>query len=386
MNIVVDGFPLIFRRAGIGRYTYELLLQFSTAVPRPAVHVANFGLSLRRARLPGRLGPADLSAYLGRNRANAILFCALPRVVRDRVTAPQAAAAGCDVYFAPNFLGVYGRSFRTVITIHDMGYHLYPEYTQPAMLKALRANLPRHAGRADGIVTDSESTKRDIVKILGIDPAKIVVVPLAAGGSDGRAADPAAGQRVRARYGLPDRFILFVGTVEPRKNLLRLLAAFERLAADPGFRHRLVVVGARGWKAEPLMARLDDLAARGLARHLGYVPDDDLAALYPLADLFVFPSLYEGFGIPPLEAMAAGVPVVCSSASSLPEVCGDAAVYFDPGSEDELAEAVRRVLSDPALAADLRARGLRQAAAFSWERTADQLLRYFAAVRAGGGR
>jgi glycosyltransferase involved in cell wall biosynthesis len=379
LNLVIDGTPLLFRRSGIGRYTYELLLEFARADPPVAESVANLGFRLKR--LPRPLAAADLDRLIRRQRYWGVAFHLGLLRLRPPVVAAQARRAGAHVYFAPNFLGVYGRGFRTVATIHDLVYHLYPEYTQPAMLRALRRRMPAHAARADGIVTDSHATKKDIVSTLGVPAEKVTVIPLAAGSEFRPVADPAHLAAVRAKYDLPERFVLFVGNVEPRKNLLRLLAAVERLAADPAFRHRLVIVGARGWKSDEIMARLDALAARKLAVHLGYVPDVDLPAIYTLADLFAFPSLYEGFGIPPLEAMACGVPVICSNASSLPEVCGDAAVYFDPRSEEELVEAIRSVLRDDGLTSDLRERGLRQAAKFSWRETARRLLTYFASLR-----
>jgi glycosyltransferase involved in cell wall biosynthesis len=383
MNVVVDGTPLLFRRAGIGRYAFELLWRFSRAAPPAAVRVANLGVSLARTRLRPGTDPVRLGETIAASRLGGLAFFFLPRRIRDALVAAQAERVRTDVYFAPNFLGVYGRSFKTVITVHDLGSHFYPEHTQPAMLRALRSQLADNIRRADGIVTDAECTRRDIVAVFGADPARVAVVPLAASASFRPVADPAVLQAVRRRYALPDRFVLFVGTLEPRKNLARLFDAFARLAAAPGFAHKLVLVGARGWKSEDITARLADLSARGLARHLGYVRDGDLAAIYSLADLFVFPSAYEGFGIPPLEAMSCGVPVVSSSASSLPEVCGDAAVYFDPGSEDELAAAMRRVISNPALAAELREKGFRQAERFSWDKTAELLWKYFGAVRAG---
>jgi glycosyltransferase involved in cell wall biosynthesis len=378
LNLVVDGTPLLFRRSGIGRYTYELLLEFARAEPAVTESVANLGFRLQT--LPRPLTVAAIDSLIRRQRYWGVAFHLGLLRLRPPVVAAQARRAGADVYFAPNFLGVYGRGFRTVVTIHDLVYHLYPEYTQPAMLRALRRRLPANAARADGIVTDSHATKKDIVSTLGVPAEKVTVIPLAAGSEFRPVADPAHLAAVRAKYNLPERFVLFVGNVEPRKNLLRLFAAVERLAADPAFRHRLVIVGARGWKSDEIMARLETLASRKLAVHLGYVPDADLPAIYTLADLFAFPSLYEGFGIPPLEAIACGVPVICSNASSLPEVCGDAAVYFDPRSEEEMADAMREVLGNEGLAVDLRERGLRQAARFSWRETAGRLLAYFASL------
>lgn len=376
MRVVMDAFPLLFRRTGIGRYCFESLLRFANRPAEAVVLLANYGFIVSRSRVPAGQGTAALTHYLRRRRLGAMAFCAIPRGLRSPLVASQTAAAGADVYFAPNYLGVYGRSFRTVITVHDLVYQLYPQFTQPAMLKTLTAAMHRQLDRADRIVVDAESTRRDLVRVLGVNQDKIRVVPLAAGSEFTRVTDPNRLHAVRARYRLPERFVLFVGTVEPRKNLLTLFAALDQLHSG-GLSVPLVIVGATGWNATAEVNRLNQLKAERGALHLGYVPDADLPALYSLAELFVFPSWYEGFGIPPLEAMGCGVPVVCSNTSSLPEVCGDAADYFDPHSADELAESVRAVLTDPSRATGLVNRGLAQAGRFSWDRTATKLLTVF---------
>ncbi len=374
MNLMIDGTPLIFRRAGIGRYTYELVRRVATGPTR--VRLANLGFRPAGVRVPPAVTVPAIDQLIRRQRRAAVAFHVLLWKFRPAVLAAQARLAGTDVYFAPNFIGAYGRSFRTVITVHDMVYHLFPQFTQPHMLKALARDLPRHAERADVVVTDSESTRRDVVGVLGVRPERVRVVPLAASPEFVPVTDDAARRAIRVKYALPERFVLFVGTLEPRKNLLTLFAAVEKLAAA-GLPHKLVLVGATGWKSAREQDRLNDLKARGLAAHLGYVVDADLPAIYSCADAFAFPSWYEGFGIPPLEAMACGVPVVTSNTSSLPEVCGDAAEYFDPNSAEELFEKLRAVLTDPIRQAELRDRGFRQAARFSWDRTADELLRLF---------
>ena len=191
----------------------------------------------------------------------------------------------------------------------------------------------------------------------------------------------------RARYGLPDRYLLFVGTIEPRKNLGRILTAFERLHAT-GLTDALVIVGKRGWLYDDFFARLEGSPAKQAVIFPGFVPDADLPAVYAGAQALAFPSEFEGFGLPVLEAMACGTPVVCSNTSSLPEVAGDpsagsgqaAALLVDPLDVDALTDALRRVLSDPALATELRGRGLAQAARFSWARAAEETLAVYRRV------
>jgi alpha-1,3-rhamnosyl/mannosyltransferase len=224
--------------------------------------------------------------------------------------------------------------------------------------------------RADGLIAVSESTRDDAVRVLGLDEAKIAVIHsgVAEAFFDADAGD------VRERYGLKRPFVLFLGTIEPRKNLDTLLSAYEGLPADMRAEFELVVAGPSGWASAETMARL------GAVRRLGYVPEADVAALTAAATVFAYPSLYEGFGFPVAQAMAAGTPVVTSNVSSLPEVTGDAAALVDPRSVSEVRGALARLLTDPAMRASMAARGRERARAFRWEECAAQSLRFFRKV------
>jgi len=276
----------------------------------------------------------------------------------------------------------------SVVTIHDLSAFLFPQtfrrvnrtYTQWAIRVAAR--------RASTILAVSEFTRREIVRWLGVAPERVVVTPNAA---DARFAppEPAALDAFRRRAGLPDRFVLFLGTLEPRKNLPLLLEAYARIARD--IDAPLLVGGARGWLYEPILARAEQLGLGDRLRFVGYIDQEEQALWYAAATVFVFPSLYEGFGMPPLEAMACGTPVIVSNSSSLPEVVGDpsvgpdqaAALIVPPTDADALAEAMRRLLADADLRAELRARGLARARCFSWRATAARTL---AVYRAAAGR
>jgi glycosyltransferase involved in cell wall biosynthesis len=206
----------------------------------------------------------------------------------------------------------------------------------------------------------------------------VMVIPEAANARY-RQLDPDAVAPALGRYGVEPPYILYVGSLEKRKNLPRLLQAYARLRQDlPGW--KLVIVGARKWKSAPIFDTLSRLGLEPYVHFTGFVEEDDLPALYNGADLFCFPSLYEGFGLPVLEAMACGTPVVTSSTSSLPEVAGEAALLVDPYDVEAIAAAMRRVLSDPELAQDLRARGLARAAQFTWERTARETIAVYERV------
>jgi glycosyltransferase involved in cell wall biosynthesis len=270
----------------------------------------------------------------------------------------------------------------SVVTIYDLSFLLYPESFKRSKRFYLGLFTRLSARRARRIVVISESTKRDVVRLLGVSPEKVEVVYC---GID-EAFRPLAEDQVaafRSKRGLPERFILFVGTIEPRKNVTRLIEAF----ADLRFAIcdlRLVIGGAKGWFYEDVFARVEELGLEGEVMFPGYIPVSELPLWYNAAELFVYPSLYEGFGLPPLEAMACGTPVVTANTSSLPEVVGEAGLTVDPLDVEGLAEAMRRVLGDEALRQEMRERGLQRAKGFSWTKTALETVQVYR--RAMGGK
>ncbi len=259
---------------------------------------------------------------------------------------------------------------RVVVTVHDISYERYPRFFTPAGLRQMRALVPLTVRRADAVLTDSEFSKRDIVRRYCTPPEKVVVTPLAADPMYRPLRDETRLVEVRARYGTGDGFILCVGNLQPRKNLGTLIEAYVRLRRSDATRRRLVLVGRKAWLYDDTFAVARDSGYADDLVFTDYVPDDDLVALYNAADVFVYPSIFEGFGLPPLEAMACGTPVICSNTSSLPEVVDDAALTVDPYDPDALATTMADVLGAQELRSDLSARGLRRAAHFSWETTA----------------
>jgi len=265
---------------------------------------------------------------------------------------------------SPFTLGRWAGLFTRVVTIHDAAAFRYPE-GYPWLNNALhRRYVPATLPNVDLVLTDSEASRADLTRFLRIPGDRLRVVPL---GVDDTFRPVADARRVAARYGLSRPYILSVGARQARKNLPRLVGAFAQLHSSlPAY--QLAIVGPRLWTA----GDVDGQRSPGLEDAVvspGYVPDHDLPSLYAGASLFVFPSLFEGFGLPVLEAMACGTPVVCSNASSLPEVAGDAAMLVDPYDVQRLAQAMERVLGDGQLAAELRRRGAARAAQFTWERT-----------------
>jgi glycosyltransferase involved in cell wall biosynthesis len=278
-----------------------------------------------------------------------------------------------DVYHAPHYVLPAGVRCRSVVTIHDCIHLMFPQYLpNKAAYAYARASLWAAARRSDAILTVSEASKRDILHFFNVPPEKIVVVSNAIDELFWVTPPEEDVARVRERYRLDHQFVLYVGNIKPHKNLVRLIEAFADVRRSGLDAVKLLIIGDEISKLPALRRAVHRHKLHKHVRFLGYLPDQTLAILYRLASAFVFPSLYEGFGLPPLEAMASGTPVVTSNVSSLPEVAGDAAVLVDPYDVDSIADGLRRVLGDPALAATLRQKGLARAREFSWERSVEK--------------
>jgi glycosyltransferase involved in cell wall biosynthesis len=280
-----------------------------------------------------------------------------------------------DLFHGPAvFLPLIKLGFRTVVTIHDLVAFRFPQTIPTKYALYMRLMIRLAVRSADRVITASMQTRNDLVERLRVPSDKIEVIHEALAASFTPVNDPARLAEVRRRYGLLEPYILFVGNLEPRKNLVRLIEAYARLKRRSAFPHRLVLAGKRGWLYRPIFEAVERF---GLGREVvftGYVPPEDLPVLYALADVFAFPSLYEGFGLPVLEAMACGTPVITACTGSLPEVAGDAAWYVEPEDVDAHTEGMARVLRDDEIRKRLVARGHLQAKRFSWTRTAKATL------------
>jgi glycosyltransferase involved in cell wall biosynthesis len=279
-----------------------------------------------------------------------------------------------DVFHGPDARLPRFTTAKTVVTIHDVASLVSDEY---ADAKFRRMKIDRYRDlldRASCIITNSESTRRDMVRLLDAPPEKVRTVPMGVP-EEFRPCGPQEQAAVRSRYGLDKDFLLFVGAITRRKNIRRLLAAFREVSKARDV--VLILAGRPGYGAAEELAPIGELGLKDRVRLLGYVAEADLPALYSSAKLFLFPSLYEGFGIPVLEAMACGTPVVTSDCSSLPEVAGGAALLVDPSDIHAIAEAALRLLDDEPLRQDLAARGIERAKQFSWMRTARETLEIY---------
>ena len=373
MRIGLDYTSALRQGAGIGRYTRGLvsalvgvdqvnsytLLFARDAGPAPA------GLASANVRLH-RLPFSDWTLTVAWHRLHLPLYV-------DLFTGPL------DLFHSPDFVLPPVRRARTIVTVHDLSFMRYPQYADRNLVAYLSSVVPRSLRRADLILADSEWTRQDIIALLGMPAEKVAVVPAGVGNEYHPVDDQSALEAARQRYRLPQRFILHVGTLEPRKNLIRLLEAFAGINAHVPDVY-LVLVGAKGWLYEDIFATVERLGLSHQVVFPGYVAEADLPLVYNLASLLAYPSLYEGFGLPPLEAMACGVPVVCSNSSSLPELVGNAALMVAPEDTDGLAAALRLALEDETLRQSLRDKGLERAQLFTWTAAAQRLLEAYSSL------
>jgi glycosyltransferase involved in cell wall biosynthesis len=269
-----------------------------------------------------------------------------------------------------------------VATIHDLSFEHLPETFKRRSRMQLRLTVRATARRAAHVIAPSEFTRRDLIETYGLDPERVTTTRLAAAAHFRPVEDGRARERVRRRYGIRGEYVLAVGSIQPRKNLARLVRAYSALRGERGRSNlpQLVLVGRRAWLYGDTLKAIEEEGVRDAVLLTGYVSEDDLPALYTGALCFVYPSYFEGFGLPPLEAMSCGVPVLTGNLTSLPEVVGDAGLTVDPFDTGALSRALARLVGDAALRADLRERGLQRARAFDWRATARMTLQVYRRV------
>ena len=382
MRIGIDYTAAIHQQAGIGRYTRGLVEvlaelggkhEYVLFVAGGKTQVPDF-----RLKIPDnfRVRRAPLS-----DRFWTIMWhrLRLPLPV-DLFTGPV------DVFHSPDYVLPPLRRGRKLVTIHDLSFLRYPEGAEPSLRRYLSRAVPHAVSQADLVLADSQNTRQDIIELLGVTPGKVEVLYPGVDDRFRSLKDEELLQRVRDLYGLSSPFILSLGTLEPRKNLILLLDAYAALGAAGDMSHKLVIAGGKGWLYEGLFRKVQELSLEKEVIFLGFVADEDLPALYNLAEVFVFPSLYEGFGLPPLEAMACGTPVITSRSSSLPEVVGEAGLMVSSTDSEALAQAMRSALDDPTVREDLARKGVQQAQKFSWQKAGQKLLTiYQSLVGSPGG-
>jgi glycosyltransferase involved in cell wall biosynthesis len=389
MKVVVEATPVLTKPSGVGLYVLNLL-----AVLQSLQEPESFELGLAyqpslKNWLQGNLAlPEVLASY--DNTAILPLPVRLLNILAQLPGQPLMAQlehrfGQPDIYHGTNYAVYPCRHSRRVMNIYDLSFIRYPDYVT-TVVRTYTHRVKQCLAWADLVVTISESSKQDIVEYLGVSPTRIWVTPLASRyATDALPSSPLMPVPIElekeANSAIGDRpFILFVSTLEPRKNVVRLVQAFNLLKTEHRVDHQLVLVGQKGWQFKPIFEAIEASPWRHQIHHLDYLSDTQVASYYSQADVFAYPSLYEGFGLPVLEAMTLGCPVVTSSTSSLPEVAGDAALLVNPNSVEELAVALEQVISDRSLRQSLIEKGYHQAAKFSWAHTAKSTLEAYRSI------
>jgi glycosyltransferase involved in cell wall biosynthesis len=359
-------------RSGTGRYATELLRALAE-VDRENTYVVCVRSDSRLIELLRSYGNFELHPVA---RGGPLSRQVFERFRLRRWIASRKA----DLFHGPAFVIPSRCPAPAVVTVHDLVFHLFPETAPLSRRWYYRTAIPRSIREAAMILADSESTARDLREHFGVEPARIAAVPLGVAARFFAVPDVARVQRVKARYGLPDRFILTVGTLEPRKNLSTLLRAYARLTQDDVETPDLVIAGRTGWSIGGLRKQVARARLERRVVFTGFLDDADLPAIYRLAEIFVCVSLYEGFGLPVLEAMTCGIPVVASNGSSLPEVVGDTGWMVEPRDPVDIGRALREILADPQAARGRAERARRRAETFSWRAAAEKTLSVYRAV------
>ena len=364
MLIGLDAIPLTEPLTGVGHYTFELAQALARVSPSDKFELA-YPSSLPRSVDEGIARSLPPNLRIERVQAGPVTrhwwSLGLPR---------YAARRGFGLFHGTNYDVPLWRPCATVLSVHDLSLFSHPETHVARRVRRGRRRLPLMLRLADAVVTMTESVRRELTQRFQTSAGKVFVVPEAAR----ECFSPMEFEEtapVRERLGVGDEFLLAVGTIEPRKNLATLLNAFEEVVrAEPGGRLQLVVAGNEGWLSGPLLERFGRSGVAGRLRLTGYLQDEALRALYSSCCAFVYPSLYEGFGLPPLEAMRCGAPVIASRIPALTETTGGAARLFDPHDPQELARAILELVRDPAARSELTRRGRLHVRKFSWETTA----------------
>lgn len=364
MRIGIDARLVFYNRAGIGQYIIQLTEALTGLEPAEDTF-----LLLQSRKDKGSI--VNSNGFLRRS-----LWTPSHNRFEQVALSFEVSRLGLDLLHSPDFIPPFNRNYKSVITIHDLAFLLYPHFLTKESARYY-GQIDQAWRKTDHIIAVSEATKHDCIKMLGVPEKKMTVIHEAANPIYRSLPSDEARQVVKTKYKLDQDFILFVSTIEPRKNLPGLLQAYRRLRDNYKRDELLVLAGSKGWLWEEVYETVTRLNLEKHVVFLGRVPSEDLVYLYNASRLLVHPSFYEGFGLTPLEAMTCGVPVVASNISSLPEVVGDAALLIDPHDIEGLTVAIWRVLTEKELRKDLICKGLKRAQKFSWEEAARKTLEVY---------
>lgn len=363
-KILIDAIALLSPLTGIGRYSYEV----SKFIQKEQNIQTNFFYGYTSKEL---IKPSDKPAIKSL-KSQLIRIPLLKKLSRQLIVIiTKFTSSTYDLYWQPNFIPYQGIKAKKIITsVHDFSFLLNADFHPKERIEYFQKNFFKNITRSDLIITGSEFSKLEIIDRLEIEPSKVKVIYHGIDHQHFKILDD-----LSIQFNLPRKFIFSVGSIEPRKNLLGLLKAYEFLDSNIKSEYKLVLAGFKGWENKEIM-KLIELNKEHI-HYLGFISDEELVKIYNLASLFAYPSFYEGFGLPVLEAMACGTPVVCSDHSSLPEVGGDAVLYCNPNSVEDIKEKIELVLKDNTLQKNMIQKGLQRASTFTWKKSAQEHMQLF---------